>query len=273
MPRKFGVNGPESLRTVSSRRILLLCKRLLGASSILAPLSMPGKPKRIAAIDIGTNSIHMIVAEERGPTARVVYREKDMVQLGLASLDGQPLTDDAIERGVVSIAKMSEIAQRWNADEIIAVATSAVREAPNRRDFIRLVREASGVKVRVISGEEEADYIFRAVRSAVDIDGSTAVCIDIGGGSAELIVGTAAEIYFTASQPLGSLRLSQRFELTDRPTDDALEACRKYAAARATRLRKRVRRLGLDMAIGTSGTILALSAICSGSGDDDSASN
>jgi len=234
---------------------------------------MPDKPKRIAAIDIGTNSIHMIVVEARGPRYRVVDREKDMVQLGLSSLDGQPLTDDAIERGVVSIAKMSEIAQRWNADEIIAVATSAVREAPNRRDFIRLVREASGVKVRVISGEEEADYIFRAVRSAVDIDGSTAVCIDIGGGSAELIVGTAAEIYFTASQPLGSLRLAQRFELSDRPTSDALDACRKYVADRAGRLRKRVRRIGFDMAIGTSGSILTLASMCGPNSDGDGSSN
>jgi exopolyphosphatase/guanosine-5'-triphosphate,3'-diphosphate pyrophosphatase len=237
---------------------------------------MTERGKRIAAIDIGTNSIHMIVAEARGHRGyKVIDREKDMVQLGLSSLGGQPLTDDAIERGVLSIAKMSEIAQRWHADEIIAVATSAVREAPNRRDFLRLVREASGVKVRVISGEEEADYIFRAVRSAVEIDGSTAVCIDIGGGSAELIVGTAAEIYFTASQPLGSLRLSQHFELTGRPTEAALTACRKHVAESAARLRKRIKRLGLDMAIGTSGTIQALASICSpgGGGDGDSTSH
>jgi exopolyphosphatase/guanosine-5'-triphosphate,3'-diphosphate pyrophosphatase len=234
---------------------------------------MPARAKRIAAIDVGTNSIHMVVAEARGRSGyRVVDREKEMVQLGLSSLDGQPLTDDAMERGVVSIARMSEIAARWEADEIIAVATSAVREAPNGRQFLRLVREASGVKVRIISGEEEADYIFRAVRSAVDIDGSTAVCIDIGGGSAEVIVGTSEETYFTASEPLGSLRLSQRFELSDKPTDAALAACRKYVAARAARLRKRVRRIGIDLGIGTSGTILALAAICNHC-DSDATSN
>lgn len=235
---------------------------------------MADRAKRIAAIDIGTNSIHMIVAEaseRRG--YRVVDREKDMVQLGLSSLDGQPLTNDAIERGVMSIAKMSEIAQRWEADEIIAVATSAVREAPNRREFLRLVREASGIKVRVISGEEEADYIFRAVRSTVDLQGSTAVCIDIGGGSAEVVVGTADEIFYTASEPLGSLRLSQRFELTDRPSDTSIEVCREYVGERAARFRKRVRRLGVDMAIGTSGTILTLAAICNRSGDGDAAAN
>src|SRR5437868_10034764 len=152
---------------------------------------MPQTEKRFAAIDVGTNSIHMIVAEARdGGGYRVVDREKEMVQLGLSSLDGQPLTDDAIERGVQSITRMAEIARRWEADEVIAVATSAVREAPNKRDFLRRVRDAAGLKVRVISGDEEADYIFRAIRSAVDIGASTALCIDIGGGSAEVIVGT-----------------------------------------------------------------------------------
>src|SRR5437763_3231646 len=119
--------------------------------------SMPPKPKRIAAIDIGTNSIHMIVAEAKSRGYRVVDREKEMVQLGLSSLDGQPLTDDAIERGVQSITRMAEIARRWEADEVIAVATSAVREAPNKRDFLRRVRDTANIKVRVISGDEEAD--------------------------------------------------------------------------------------------------------------------
>lgn len=223
---------------------------------------MPTKPKRIAAIDIGTNSIHMIVAEAKSRGYRVVDREKEMVQLGLSSLDGQPLTEDAIERGVQTIVRMAEIAKRWEADEIVAVATSAVREAPNKRDFLRRVRDAAGVKIRVISGDEEADYIFRAVRSAVDIGPNTALCIDIGGGSAELIIGTAAEIYFTASERLGSLRLAQRFELTDRPAHGRVVECRKFVTERASKIRKRVRRIGVDMAIGTSGTILALATIC-----------
>ncbi len=224
---------------------------------------MPAKPKRIAAIDIGTNSIHMIVAEARSRGYRVVDREKEMVQLGLSSLDGQPLTEDAIDRGVNTITKMAEIARRWEADEIIAVATSAVREAPNRRDFLKRVRDYAGIKVRVISGEEEADYIFRAVRSAVDIGSSTALCIDIGGGSAEMIVGTADEIYFTASEPLGSLRLSQRFDLKERPHVSSVVHCRELVIERTAKIRKRIRRIGFDQTIGTSGTILALAAICS----------
>ncbi|MEA2235849.1 MAG: exopolyphosphatase / guanosine-5-triphosphate,3-diphosphate pyrophosphatase [Thermoanaerobaculia bacterium] len=224
---------------------------------------MPEKTKRIAAIDVGTNSIHMIVAETRDRGYRVVDREKEMVQLGLASLDGEPLTEDAIVRGVASIGHMAEIAAKWNVDEVFAVATSAVREAPNRRDFLKRVKDATGVKVRVISGEEEADYIFRAVRSAVDVDGQTALCIDIGGGSVEMIVGTADETYFTRSEPLGALRLAQRFDLTDRPTPRALDECRNHIEARINKLRRRIRRLGVDLCAGTSGTIQTLATMAS----------
>lgn len=224
---------------------------------------MAAKPKRIAAIDVGTNSIHMIVAETREHGYRVVDREKEMVQLGLASLDGQPLTADAIARGVGAIGKMAEIAAKWNVDEIVAVATSAVREAPNRRDFLRQVKDATGVKVRVISGEEEADYIFRAVRSAVEVDGQTALCIDIGGGSVELIVGTADETYFTRSEPLGALRLAQRFGLIEKPSARAIQQCRRHVEDRIGKLRRRILRLGVDLCVGTSGTIQTLATMAS----------
>ena len=228
--------------------------------------------RRVAAIDIGTNSVHMIVAELSKRAYRVVDKEKEMVQLGLGSLDGAPLNDDAIERAVAALKKMVEVAKGWKVDEIVAVATSAVREAPNRREFLRRVRDEVGVRVRVISGEEEADYIFRAVRSAVDLDSSTALCVDIGGGSVEFIVGTASEIYFTASEPLGALRLAQRFRLDDKPTSSDVEACRKFTAQHLKRIQKRIRPIGIDIAIGTSGTIQALASLTAPATDDNSSS-
>src|SRR5688572_7244241 len=168
---------------------------------------------RIAAIDVGTNSIHMIVVEQQKHGYRVIDKEKEMVQLGRGSLEGRPLTDDAIERGVEAMKKMAGIVERWKVNDVVAVATSAIREAPNGRAFIRAVQKASGIKVRVISGEEEADYIYRAVRSAIDFHGGTALAVDIGGGSVELIVGTADQVFLTSSELLGALRMAQMFEL------------------------------------------------------------
>ncbi len=218
---------------------------------------------RIAAIDIGTNSIHMIIVEQRGHSYRVIDKEKEMVQLGRGSLEGRPLTDAAIERGVETLRKMAAIAERWQVKEVVALATSAIREAPNRRRFISAAQKAAGFKIRVVSGEEEADYIYRAVRAALDFHGGTALVIDIGGGSLELIAGTADEVYLTASEPLGALRMAQMFELDEAASQDAVDACRAWARKRLKKTLNRISAIGFDFAVGTSGTIVTLSTIAS----------
>ena len=217
--------------------------------------------RRIAAIDIGTNSIHMIIAESFGDAYRVIDKEKDMVQLGRDSLEGRPLTPEAIERGVKSLKMMSDIARRWQVDEIVAVATSAVREAPNRRRFISAAQRSAGIKVRVISGEQEADYIYRAVRSAIDFHGGTALSIDVGGGSVELIVGTNAEVFFTQSVPLGALRMSQKFGLDRAASSSDVKACRAFVRRALKKIVAQIAALGFDFTVGTSGTIVTLSEL------------
>ncbi|HYK02342.1 MAG TPA: Ppx/GppA phosphatase family protein [Thermoanaerobaculia bacterium] len=225
---------------------------------------MPRK-QRIAAIDVGTNSIHMVVVEQQRHGYRVIDKEKDMVQLGRGSLEGRPLTDDAIARGVAALQRMAGIAERWQVTGVVAVATSAIREAPNGRRFITAAQKASGINVRVISGEEEADYIYRAVRSAIDFHGGTALAIDIGGGSVELIVGTQDEVYLTRSEPVGALRMAQMFDLDRAATPAAVDECRKYVRKGLKKTLAAVARLGFDFSVGTSGTIVALSTLAAAS--------
>lgn len=227
---------------------------------------MPKETRRVAAIDVGTNSIHMIVAEADRRGYRVIDKEKEMVQLGRDSLEGRPLTDSAIERGVGALKTMVEIARRWKATEIIAVATSAVREAPNRRRFVAAVEREAGIRIRVISGEEEADYIYRAVRSAIDFHGGTALSIDIGGGSVEMIVGTADEVYFSRSEPLGALRMSQKFGLEDAAAATAVRECRRFVRQSLKKTMARIAAIGFDFTVGTSGTIVTLAALARESG-------
>jgi exopolyphosphatase/guanosine-5'-triphosphate,3'-diphosphate pyrophosphatase len=261
MRRKFEVKSVESFRAHRGEAVPRRPCR-----GILAPL-MPQTERRVAAIDIGTNSIHMIVAERQRQGYRVVDKEREMVQLGMSSLDGAPLTEGAMERGVAALTHMAEVARGWSVDDVIAVATSAVREAPNRREFLRRVKDAAGIRVKVISGEDEADYIYYAVCATVELEGRTALCVDVGGGSVEFILGTGEEIYFTASEPLGSLRLAQRFGLEDRPRPGAAAACRAFVASHMRRVRKRALRVGYDLCVGTSGTIQALAAMTASGGD------
>ncbi len=222
---------------------------------------MPRKPHRIAAIDVGTNSIHMIVVQAQRRGYRVIDREKEMVQLGRGSLGGQPLTEEAMLRGIAALTRMAEIAGKWDVAETLAVATSAVREAPNGRQFLRRIARQSGLKVRLISGEEEADLIYRAVRGAVDFQGGTALCVDIGGGSVELIVGTDSEVYFTRSIPLGALRVSQQYLSEDPPSASSLAKCAREVGEALRKSMARVRELGFDFVIGTSGTIQTLAEL------------
>jgi exopolyphosphatase / guanosine-5'-triphosphate,3'-diphosphate pyrophosphatase len=237
------------------------------ADSVPAVLPAPRveeRPYRIAAIDVGTNSIHMIVAEAQGQGYRVIDKEKEMVQLGRGALERMPLTDAAMSAGVSTLRSMVEIARRHSVDDIVAVATSAIREAPNRKRFIAEVQRAAGIDLRVISGEEEADYIYRAVRSAVEFHGGTSLSIDIGGGSVELILGTSTEVFLTRSEPLGSLRVAQRFGLESAVGDRQIKKTRRAIRKMLKKSLARIASVPFDFTIGTSGTIVTLAELAGG---------
>src|SRR3954466_15898595 len=171
---------------------------------------------RIAAIDIGTNSIHMIVVKVRPDLSfEVIDREKDMVRLGAGGLDGRKLTDSAMSAAMQTLAKFKRLAESNKVEEIVAAATSATREADNGGDFIAEVARLTGIRIRVISGTEEARLIHLAAGYGVDIGGSTGVVIDIGGGSVEVTFGTGRQMTLGRSFKVGVIRLTERFVKSD----------------------------------------------------------
>src|SRR5919106_3362797 len=171
---------------------------------------------RLAAIDIGTNSIHMIVVRVRPDLSfEIIDREKDMVRLGAGGLDGRSLTPTAIASALQTLTKFRRLAESHKVDEIVAAATSATREADNGGDFIAEVDRLTGIKIRVISGTEEARLIHLAAGYGVDIGGSTGVVVDIGGGSVEVTLGTATDLKMGQSFKVGVIRLTERFVKSD----------------------------------------------------------
>jgi exopolyphosphatase/guanosine-5'-triphosphate,3'-diphosphate pyrophosphatase len=223
---------------------------------------------RIAAIDIGTNSIHMIVVQVRPDLSfEVIDREKDMVRLGAGGLDGRSLTPTAIVAGIQTMAKFRRLADSHKVDEIVAAATSAIREADNGGDFIAEVDRQTGIHIRVISGTEEARLIHLAAGYGVDVGGSTAVVIDIGGGSVEVTLGTATQLKFGKSFKVGVIRLTERFVKSDPVAHrDELRLTRHLSREMGTYLDQIAAR-GYDRVIGTSGTILSLGALAAAEGD------
>ncbi len=222
---------------------------------------MPPDAEPLAAIDIGTNSVHGVVARmtpsDGGPRFEILEREKELVRLGSSGGDMRELTTDAIDRAVAALTRFRQVAEVHGAP-ITAVATSAVREAENRDEFIDRAWTEAGVHVDVISGVEEARLIHLGVLQAVAAYDKRLLLCDIGGGSTELLVGLRGDVLASRSLKLGHLRLTKRFFDGTQTHPGALDACRRFVRSTLAPFAQEVRRLEVEVAVGSSGTIAAL---------------
>ncbi len=219
---------------------------------------------KIAAIDVGSNSIHMIIAESfDGLDFQIVGREKEMVRLGAGTFETKTLSEAAMVRAEQCLRKYKQLAERMGVDRIIAHATSAVREAQNGGDFISRVHERVGIHIKVITSAEEARLIALAVQRSVDFRGRRALLIDIGGGSVELAVCDPGKIYLAESRKLGVIRLTEKFARRDPMSKKARRAIEKFAQKRIGELGREARKIGYGICIGSSGTILTLADVAS----------
>ena len=174
--------------------------------------------KRVAVIDIGTNSIHMVLAEiGKDFSYKIVDRIKEMARLGDGTFASHRLSHEAMERGITVLKRFTLLANNKGFDTILPVATSAVREAKNGGDFLRLVRKEVGLRIRVITGEEEARLIYLGVRHSMDLSDDPAMIVDIGGGSVELMACTRTRLKFVRSLKLGAIRLKDLYLKSDPP--------------------------------------------------------
>ena len=143
---------------------------------------------RIGAIDVGTNSIHLLVAEISAQgEVTIVEKARNQVELGSGGIDAQQIAPDAFERGVAALESFRTACDSFEVEDIHCAATSAVREAENGAEFCRAVKEKTGIHVRVISGAEEARLIYLGARDALDFSQGRVMLLDIGGGSTEFI--------------------------------------------------------------------------------------
>lgn len=242
----------------------------------------------MAAVDLGTNSVHLVVAKVDDASIEVLEREREMVRLGSSGGDMKKLSPDAMDRAVAALTRFRQVAD-IHAAPLRAVATSAVREAENRQVLLDRARAEAGVEVDVISGFEEARLIHLGALQAVPVFDRRMLLCDIGGGSTELVLGQRGEVLAARSFKLGAIRLTQRFfpgdlDLaarepslettagTGRPAEAraaherpavstdavAVSSCRRYVRATFTPFLGELTRRGYDVAVGSSGTIGAV---------------
>ncbi len=217
----------------------------------------------MAAIDVGTNSIHLLVADV-GPdgSIRTVEKQRNQVELGRGGLGSTRLAEDAMARGLHALTAYQRTVEALGVEAVTAAATSAVREAENGSAFVRAVREQTGIHVRTVSGTEEARLLFQGIKADLDFGDGPALIVDIGGGSLELVLGDETGVRLARSLPLGHIRLAERFLESDPPRKGELAALADHVAdtleAPLDAIRARAAERGVSELVGTSGSIRTL---------------
>lgn len=220
------------------------------------------RKRNLAAIDIGTNSFHLVIAEADVISGRfhTLARDKEIVRLGSGSTDMKYIHEEAMVRGLSVLKRFSDLARTYGAP-VRAVATSAVREALNRDEFIRRVRIETGIIVEIASGTEEARLIHLGVLQALPVIRKRILLIDIGGGSTEILIAKGRRIFYSNSIKLGAVRLMQRFFPSETLNRKSVSECRKYVQGMLGPIVREIKVHPFDIAIGTSGTIMNLANI------------
>ncbi|MGJ5672648.1 MAG: HD domain-containing protein [Nostochopsis sp.] len=231
-------------------------------------LTQTDKQQRIiAAIDLGTNSLHMVIVriETTLPAFSIIGREKETVRLGDRDLVTGCLKAEVIERAIACLRRFQEVAKTFNAETIIAVATSAVREAPNGKEFLQKVEVELGLSIDLISGPEEARRIYLGVLSGMEFNNQPHVIVDIGGGSTELILGDTHQARTLTSTKIGAVRLTNELINSDPINNTEFQYLQAYARGMLERSVEEIL-ANLEYGeqprlVGTSGTIETLAMI------------
>ena len=186
------------------------------------------QPIRRAVIDVGTNSVKLLVADVDGREVRPISEQSQQTRLGHAFYETHRLQAEAIGATAKAVAGFTAIARESQAASIRIIATSAAREAVNRDELTSAIEQASGLKVEVISGEQEAALGFQGVTTDPQLAQGPVLLMDVGGGSAQFVFGCDGQAQFSHSFPLGSVRLLETLPCSDPPKPAELAACRAW---------------------------------------------
>ncbi len=186
------------------------------------------KANRRAVIDVGTNSVKLLVADVSDDGVEPVVEQSEQTRLGAGFYETHRLQPQAIAHSARAVASFAAKARELQAVSTRVIATSAARDAVNPADLTSAIEQASGLKVEIISGEQEADWVFRGVTTAPELASQPLLLLDVGGGSTEFILGRGRDKHFAKSYPLGTVRLLELLPHGDLPAVTELMAYRKW---------------------------------------------
>lgn len=225
---------------------------------------------KMAIIDCGTNTFHLLIGSLNSGNLEISHNEKIMVQLGKGGISKNTISEEAMKRAISALEYYKEVIDSHQVDSIHAFATSAFRNANNGEQLVQKVFKELGIQISVISGDMEAELIYKGVRRALEIGESPALIVDIGGGSVEFILATSSESLWKQSFEIGAQRLLDKFHQKDPIPPEQLEALYDFLEASTSPLQEVMAKHKVETLIGSSGTFETLSAMyCAKHGLDE----
>jgi exopolyphosphatase / guanosine-5'-triphosphate,3'-diphosphate pyrophosphatase len=217
--------------------------------------------QKLAIIDLGTNTFHLLIADWKVDRYFITYRDKQAVKLGQGGINQDIIQEDALERALRAMTGFQSIILEEGITKIYAFATSALRHARNAEAVVGRIKEATGIEIDIISGEKEAEYIYYGVRTAVALNDHPVLIIDIGGGSVEFIIGNHNTVFWKRSYEIGGQRLLEKFHKSNPIAPSEINALNNYLAVSLGDLFISLKKFNPHTLIGASGTFDTLSDI------------
>ncbi len=217
--------------------------------------------QKIAIIDLGTNTFHLLVAEHSSGKFNIVYEEKLPAKIGAGGINHGIITAEATERAIAVLKSFRQTVDELGITEVLAFGTSAMRSAKNRDEVVAKIAAATGFSVKVISGDEEASYIYKGVRAAVRLGNQKSLIVDIGGGSVEFIIANESELFWKQSFEIGGQRLLEQFQKHDPILTDEVAMLHAYLDTQLQPLLIALKEHKPKTLVGSSGTFDTLSEI------------
>ncbi|GAL87546.1 Ppx/GppA phosphatase [Sporocytophaga myxococcoides] len=218
-------------------------------------------PRKIAVIDLGTNTFHLLIIETESDNYKVLFKKKTSVKIGQGGITKGMISPEACERAFATLSEFRDKMDELGVNEIFATGTSAVRNAKNGEDFIREIKNRFNISVHVISGEREAELIYHGVKNALNLGTEKSLIMDIGGGSVEFIICNSDKIFWKESFEIGAQRMLDLFTPSDPIQHDQINQVVNYLDEKLPALTAAVRNFQPDLLVGSSGTFDTLADI------------
>lgn len=212
---------------------------------------------RISVIDLGTNTFHLLVAEG----AKSIYEERRPVRIGMGGINRNTITPEALERAVNCLKDYKKKSTDLGAEKIVAIGTSALRNAENVEFITNTIRRETGIEIKVISGNQEAELIYDGIRSGMDLGKDNSMIVDIGGGSVEFIIADQNHIAWKISLETGGQRLMEMFQKNDPIHTQEIQSVKNHLNQQLKDVLKAVGQFRPKTLIGSSGSFDTLSEI------------